>query len=158
MDAKLKKCSSKKHSDIDAISYCNNCKKYFCSKCLTFHFDLFENHKLINIDKTIDESFFDICSNHKIQFEFFCKNHNQLCCSSCICKIKNELYGQHTDCDVCPLNEIKEEKKIQLEKNINILEDLSKNIDNLIKELKISIDKINANKDEIKMQIQSIYI
>ena len=157
MDDQLKKCSSKKHSDIDAISYCNNCKKYFCGKCLTFHFDLFENHKLTDIDKTIDESFFDICANHKIHFEFFCKNHNQLCCSSCICKIKNELYGQHTDCDVYPLNEIKEEKRIQLEKNINILEDLSKNIDNLIKKFKISIDKINANKDEIKMRIQGIF-
>ena len=50
--------------------------------------------------------------NHLEILKFFCKTHNILCCASCLCKIKNNKYGQHSNCDVCILNDIKEEKKI----------------------------------------------
>ena len=28
-----KKCSAKKHSEIAAIYYCQDCKKFLCNKC-----------------------------------------------------------------------------------------------------------------------------
>ena len=159
MEIQQKKCSSNKHSNINAITFCYQCQKYLCNKCQNFHSDLYENHIISNIDKQSNEIFTDICNeeNHKIKLEFFCKSHNILCCSSCICKIKNEIYGQHRDCDVCLIKDISEEKKNQLRKNINILEDLSKNFEDSIKDLKNLIDKISKNKEELKMNIQKIF-
>ena len=159
MENQNKKCSSNKHSSIDAISYCPECKKFLCNKCQNFHSELFYNHILSSLDKELNDTFIDICSkeNHHIKLEFFCKNHNELCCSSCICKIKNELYGQHRDCDVCLIKEIVDEKKKKLKENINILEDLSKNFEKSIQELKNLFDKINESKEQLKLKIQKIF-
>ena len=159
MEIQQKKCSSNKHSNINAITFCYQCQKYLCNKCQNFHSDLYENHIISNIDKQSNEIFTDVCNqeNHHIKLEFFCKSHNTLCCSSCICKIKNEIYGQHRDCDVCLIKDISEEKKNQLRKNINILEDLSKNFEDSINDLKNLIDKISKNKEELKMNIQKIF-
>ena len=159
MNPQPKKCSSNKHSNIDAVSYCHNCQKFLCNKCQSFHSDLFENHLLSNASQDFNEIFEDTCkqSNHNIKLEFFCKTHNILCCSSCICKIKNEIYGQHTDCEVCLIKDIIDEKKEKLEKNINILEELYNNFDKSMNDLKILIEKINENKEELKMKIQKIF-
>jgi hypothetical protein len=89
--------------------------------------------------------------------DFFCKTHNILCCSSCICKIKNDIYGKHRDCNVCLLKDVLDEKKNNLKDNINLLENLSKNLEESIKKLKITFDKINENKEELKLKIQKIF-
>ena len=82
--------------------------------------------KTYNLEKNIEEIFFGLCqeNNHFIKLEYFCKTHNKLCCSSCIAKVKREGNCQHTDCDVCTIEDIKETKKNQLKENIKILEDL----------------------------------
>ena len=159
MNNQGKKCSSNKHSNIDAISYCQECKKFFCNKCQNFHSELFENHIIYNLDKELGEIFTNICNekNHHIKLEFYCKTHNILCCSSCICKIKNEIYGKHRDCDIYIIKDIIEEKKNKLKENINILEELSNNIDKTIEELKILYEKISKNKEELKTKIQQIF-
>ncbi len=79
-------CSSKKHSDIAAISYCKECKKYLCNKCQNFHSDIFENHHSYNLDKDITELFTGLCDkyNHLINLQYYCKNHNELCCAACL--------------------------------------------------------------------------
>ena len=159
MENKKKKCSFKEHKDIDAVSYCYDCKISFCNKCKNFHQGFFENHHLYNIDNN-KEIFIDICKekNHNNnKLEFYCKNHNQLCCVACISKIETKEYGQHKNCDVCTIKDIKEEKKNKLKDNIKYLEDLSNNLDNSIKELKILFNKINENKEELKTKIQNIF-
>jgi len=158
MENKNKKCSFKEHKDIDAVSYCYDCKFSFCNKCKNFHQGFFENHHLYNIDNNI-EIFIDICKekNHSKQLEFYCKNHNQLCCVGCISKIEAKGYGQHNNCDICIIEDIKEEKKNKLKDNIKYLEDLSNNLDNSIKELKILFNKINERKEELKTNIQNIF-
>ena len=45
------KCSSKKHAEIDAVSYCPECEKYLCNKCLNFHAEMFEDHKTIKLNE-----------------------------------------------------------------------------------------------------------
>ena len=114
MENKRKKCSFKKHSEMDAISYCLECKIYLCNKCQNHHSELFENHHLLNNLENINEVFTgyckEICHNNKL--EYFCKTHNKLCCASCIVKKKGEGKGQHTDCEIFFLKEIKDEKKI----------------------------------------------
>ena len=47
-------------------------------------------------------------------------------------------YGQHFNCEVCLIKDIKDEKKNKLKENIKYLEDSSKNIKNIYKNKKYS--------------------
>ena len=156
MENRKKKCSIKKHSEIDAVSYCQECKIFLCNKCINLHSELFESHESFNLDKDISGIFTDVCKyeNHFDKLEFYCKNHNQLCCLACICKIISEGYNQHKDCDVCKIKDIENEKKNKLNENIKCLEDLSNNLDKSINELKLLFEKFNENKELLKINIQ----
>ena len=114
MENKSKKCSLKKHCEIDAISFCYECKTYFCNKCQNFHSEIFENHKLYKLNQDINEIFTGFCNekNHYGKLKYFCNSHNKLCCAECITKLKDKENGQHTDCNICFIEEIKNEKKI----------------------------------------------
>ena len=154
-----KKCSYKKHENINAVSYCLECNVYMCNKCLNQHPEFLDNHHKHNLDKDIQEIFTGKCkeSNHNIELEFFCKTHNQLCCAACLSKIKEKGNGQHTDCDVCLIEDIKNEKKNKLSENIKYLEDFSNNLENSINELKKMIEEINESKENLKMTISKIF-
>ena len=159
MEVQKRKCSSSKHPEIDAISYCQDCKKYFCNKCQNMHSDLLEDHKPINLNN-LNEVFIDKCKeeNHINKLEFFCKEHNSLCCVACTSKIKEEgIYGQHHDCNVCFIKDIKDEKRNKLKENVNNLAELNKQIDKSIEELKRIFEEINKDKEELKMKIQTIF-
>ena len=162
MEDKNKKCSNKEHKEVDAISYCQDCKIYMCNRCIETHSKLVESHIIYKIDKDDQDIFTGYCKekDHLELFKFYCKNHNKLCCSSCICKIKNKEFGLHTDSDVCFIKDIKEEKKNGLKENIKKLEDLSNNINesiNKINKIKIIYDKINEKKEELKIKVQKIF-
>ena len=158
MADKIKKCSKNEHKDIDGVSYCQDCKIIMCNKCLNLHQGLYENHHTNNLNNYQD-IFTDLCKeeNHCMKLEFYCKNHNTLCCANCITKIQAFGYGQHKDCKIFILQDIKEEKKNKLNDNIKYLEDLSKNMNDSIKELKVLFDKIETEKDELKTKIQNIF-
>ena len=95
--------------------------------------------------------------NHPYKVEYYCKNHNQLCCIACIAKIKGRGNGNHKDCNVCFINKIKKKKKNLLNKNINFLEELSESLEQSINELKQIFVKINENKESLKTAIQKIF-
>ena len=137
MEENHKKCSNKKHAEIDAISYCQECKKYFCNKCQNYHTEIFEDHKTINL-KDVNEAFIEICkeANHTDKLEFFCKEHNTLCCVACTSKYKNVGYGQNFDCNTCLIQNIKDEKRNKLKENINLLEQLNAQMDKSFAEIK----------------------
>ena len=75
MEKNIKKCSLKKHKDIDTISYCHECNTFMCNKCLNHHVELFENHNQYNLGKDNQEIFIDICKeeNHAKKYDFFVK-------------------------------------------------------------------------------------
>ena len=52
-----KKCFSKKHEEIAANHYGENCKLYMCNKCEKIHSDFFQNHFLNNLNKDKKEIF-----------------------------------------------------------------------------------------------------
>ena len=158
MELQKKKCSLSKHLEVDAISYCQECKKYFCNKCQNMHSDLLEDHKIINLNK-LDEVFIDKCKeeNHNDKLEFLCKDHNILCCVACTSIFKEEGYGKHHDCNICYLKDIKDEKRNKLKENVNNLEELYKQIEKSINELKRIFEEINKNKEELKMNVQTIF-
>ena len=122
MEIKKKKCSFEDHRDIDAIIYCKKCEIYLCNKCEAYHTKLCKNHQTIILGKDTEIYITGYCKeeNHYDKLEYFCKNHNQLCCSACIAKIKGKGKGQHTDCNICFIEDIKDEMKNKLKDNIKL--------------------------------------
>ena len=159
MEDQNQKCSLKKHADVNAVVYCLECKRYLCNKCKNAHSELFEDHQFCNLDKNVNEIFTGICkeNNHNISLEYFCRNHNILCCAGCITKIEGEGKGQHSNCDVCLLKEIKDEKTNNLKKNINLLEGLYNNLEKTINNIKKVFQEISKNKEDLKIKIQKIF-
>ena len=157
----MEKCSSLNHKDIDALSFCDECKIYMCNKCDKFHSEMFQNHNPIKLEigKDITELFTGFCKekNHKDKLLYFCKKHNKLCCVGCIAKLKGKENGQHSNCDICFIKDIENEKKNKLKENIKCLENISINLEQKINELKPLYDKIDKSKEELKMNIQKIF-
>ena len=89
--------------------------------------------------------------------EFYCKNHNILCCVCCISNTDEKNYGQHKNCDICTIEKIKDEKKNKLDENLKKLEELSKNLEEIIKEIKLIFEKINQDKETLKSSVQKIF-
>ena len=89
-----------------------------CNKCGKTHLSWFKTHKSYQLNK--DEDFFTgycLEKNHPNKLEFFCRDHNQLCCANCLCVINKKGYGQHKDCNIDCIEDIKEEKKNKLLKS-----------------------------------------
>ena len=160
MNNPKKTCSFQGHEKIPSNIYCISCNIYMCQKCESFHSKLLPNHKIYNIDKiNLEEISQQLCNEekHNLELQYFCKNHNILCCAKCITKIKNKENGLHKDCDIYTIEEIKEEKMNKLNKNINNLELLSKNLEESINKLKDIYEKLNKNKEDVKTHIQRIF-
>ena len=138
MKSEIKKCSIKTHKKYIAIIHCQICKLYMCEKCSIFHSKLFEIHKIINLNVDENKIFTGICKekNHNNELEYYCKDHNMLCCAACISKIKSKGNGNHADCQICNIVEIETKKKNKLKENITYLEELSKTLEQSIKDLK----------------------
>ena len=49
MERDTKKCSNKKHSELNAINYCPECDLYLCNKCTNNHSDLLIIHLLYHL-------------------------------------------------------------------------------------------------------------
>ena len=158
MENKRQKCSYAEHKEFDAISYCLKCEIYNCNKCEKYHLGFFPHHKTLSLDKDISKVFTGFCKyeNHQVELDYFCKNHNELCCAKCIA-LKSKGNGQHNGCNVCDIEDIVEEKKANLKNNIKILEDLLNSLKTSIDELKKIVEKIVKNKEEIKLDIQKIF-
>ena len=154
-----KNCYFKGHENIKANTYCYECKVYMCNKCENFHSNLVSNHQSFNLDKDLKEIFTGYCpeKKHKDELEFFCKTHNKLCCAACLCKIQKDDFGIHKDCDVCILEDIKEEKISKLKENIKYLEEALNTLEESIKKIKMIYEKMNENKEELKIKIQKIF-
>ena len=76
---------------VSAEFYCTDCSEYFCNYCARAHrkSKISRHHKLLDrleMPKkkltTVQEKF---CSKHNGKLiEYFCENHEQLCCSVCV--------------------------------------------------------------------------
>ena len=156
---KNRKCSLTEHIEIDAISFCQRCQIYMCDKCQKVHSGLLKSHFVSNLYQNNNDIFTWICKekNHINKLEYFCKNHNQLCCTSCITKIKCRGNGKHKNCTIYYISKFKNSKKDKLNTNIRYLEDLSSKLEQSIKELKELFDNISENKENLKMKIQKIF-
>ena len=76
MNIQNKKCSFSKHSEKDAKIVCVNCNMNLCKECEIFHSNFCKHHLTYDIEKENKEILNIFCQepNHKIKFEYFCKN------------------------------------------------------------------------------------
>ena len=156
---KIIKCSQKEHEEFEAINYCQICNIYMCNKCEKIHNKLCSHHSTYDLKKDLKEIFTGICfeDNHPNELKYFCRTHNKLCCAACISKIKDKGDGQHYDCDICSIENIKDEKKKNLNENILKLRNLFNSYDKSIDELKIIFEKVSKNKELLNDKIQKIF-
>ena len=147
-------CSNINHKNKEAIKICQECKLYMCNNCLKFHSELHPNHDSITFE--ISDAFNDICKEqgHNNKFKYFCETHNQFCCVACIAKITSKGDGQHYNCKVYAIEDIKQAKIDKLEENKKYLENLSKTIHSHTEELNKLYEELNTNKESIKKIIQ----
>ena len=108
MNIGKKKCSQTEHQENYAINYCQECNLYLCNKCDNYHSIPFKKHQKYSLDKDLKDIFTGFCKeeNHYKKLKYLCKNHNKLCCSLCISKIKDDENGQHKDCNIFCFNDI----------------------------------------------------
>ena len=153
------KCSIDAHKEFEAISFCQKCQIYMCKECEKLHSKLHINHHKFEVNKKNPEIFTGLCKekNHLYELKYFCKTHNKLCCAECLIKIKNKKIGPHTDCDICLIEDIENDKKEKLDENLKCLEDLSINLQQSINDIKIILEKIEKEKEDIKLNIQKIF-
>ena len=161
MESKIK-CSLEEHKEKDVTKYCPECKIYMCKKCENHHSSpIFKNHHPydINNDDINYEKFNGFCKekNHSNKLEYYCKNHNQLCCDLCLCKLNDNNKGQHKDCDVCHLDKIKDEKKNKLEENIINLDNLHGKLNEKLESLKNICEQLEKNKENLKLEVQNTF-
>ena len=95
--------------------------------------------------------------NHPNKLDYFCLTHNKLVCVACISKINKKGNGQHSNCQLCTIEEIKNAKKGNLIVNINNLEYESKAINNNIGKLKKIFEEMNNKKESLKLYIQKLF-
>ena len=153
------KCTHEGHQNLDVIKYCQKCNLYLCNECEKYHLELFKDHHVFPFDKDNDEILAEYCKeiNHQNELNYFCKDHNVLCCANCIAKIKTRENGKHHDCNVCDINDICDEKKKNLSNNIKTLENLSNVFQSLLNDLKKNMKEVDKNKKEINQEIQKIF-
>ena len=115
MEVQKNKCSFEEHADTNANTFCKKCEIYMCNKCENYHSKLFKNHKNFLLNNNEEDIYNEFCEeeNHNyLKLKYFCKSHNKLCCGLCLTKMKGKGNGQHSECDVCFIEDIKDEKKI----------------------------------------------
>ena len=153
------KCSFNEHKNINASGYCSECNIYTCDECKNYHMNLIQNNhsKLLYNKENNDNNEFCNELNHDNKLEYFCKTHNQLCCTACITKIKGEGNGQHSDCDICFLKDITKEKISKLKQNIIYLEHFNSDLDLSFNKIKEAYEEIEDKKEKLKIKIQKLF-
>ena len=155
----LNKCYYNEHSEQTATNFCFKCNKFLCETCSTSHCDLNPKHNLFSVDKDLNLNFTGYCNegNHPNKLDYYCSTHNNLCCAACLCKIKDRGDGQHTECKVCHIDQIKGEKKRKLNDNLKLLKKFSLNMKKILKDIRTFYEHINPIKEDIIMNIKNIF-
>ena len=159
---KESKCSREDHVNNQAISYCQKCEVYLCEECDTFHSKLLAKHKgyINTINNNVKNNIFTgLCqeNNHSKPLEYFCEDHNKLCCSECIRKEELIFEGFHKDCNICPLKEIKNMKKDKIKECYESLENISKTIKPSIEQFKKLYKSKNDIAEKLRDEIKDVF-
>ena len=92
-----------------------------------------------------------------MNLNYFCKTHNILCCVACISKLEGKGNGKHKNCDICFIEDIKNDKKKSFNDNFEKLKEKLKLVNEIINESKNNVIEIEKYKEETKKEIQNIF-
>ena len=153
-------CSLEDHKEKKAIKECENCDIKLCQECSKFHSKYLPLHNLILINN--EKSFYSKinCSqeNHnKIPLNYYCQNHNELCCAFCLCIKEENNLGNHNKCKIISINEIENIKKQNLNENVKILNELIKKLCEKKQMIENILNEQEKNKEEIKKKISEYF-
>lgn len=149
MNNKEIKCSTQNHENQKPYKYCIECNIFMCHQCFNNHKKNYNNHHLIDLFQNESKIFSYLCKEDFNKLEYFCRSDNQLCCS--VCK-----ESKHKNCEILKIEDIREEKKINLDKNIDELENISNKVKERINLIKSFYEKNNALKEDLKSNIMKI--
>ena len=102
----------------------------------------------------------DFSSNNNLSYKkgdnkeitSFCKTHNILCSID-----STKESGNHYNCEVCDISEIKDSKLNDLKKNLNIIEDFVNSLGNSMDDLKKMIEENISDKEKLMKEIQEFF-
>lgn len=166
-----RKCSNKSHKEEkESQSYCPQCSIYMCSECEKIHENFFSIHKIFKTKSKESEKennyeniypiFSGLCTKKKhnnIPLEYYCKNHNFLCCTCCIIKLNSIGHGDHKDCEIVLIKEVENDKKNKVKENLQKLNKLSQEFNNIIESINEIVNKANENKNNLITKVQKIF-
>ncbi|KAH3746480.1 uncharacterized protein LOC127847904 [Dreissena polymorpha] len=86
---------AREHLDVDASSYCSDCKEKLCSGCSAQHrrFLVLKTHKLVGLEEAPKAEVVKVerikltetCATHANKLlDLYCRSHDQVACSACI--------------------------------------------------------------------------
>ncbi|KAH3807227.1 hypothetical protein DPMN_135562 [Dreissena polymorpha] len=136
-----------------ATVFCKECKELLCDECKKPH-TIYRpgKHKLVSILDMNTASVVsemrgtDICEEHGMKIEFYCEDHDKLCCSTCV--LMHRKYDH-----VYEIASVAEEKYQTLKKTLKIMESAT---DNIIADCKTSENKLNYWIADISMTIDKV--
>ena len=139
---------------------CEYCDIKLCNECSKIHSKFLPKHNLIEINKSEPFYFKSNCSyeNHKkMPLNYYCENHNTLCCALCLCIKQDDNFGIHNKCKILSINEIENIKKQNLNQNIKLFENLIKTLNEKKEIISNIVKEQEKNKEEIKKKIETFF-
>ncbi|KAH3720353.1 hypothetical protein DPMN_063250 [Dreissena polymorpha] len=141
---------------LEADFYCEECSKFYCSKCVEYHNYLYKKHAILdkkNISQwpVTDVSQLEQCQEHKKEkLTGFCEDHSELICHAChvhnhqkcshVVLIADKVKDLHQKGDFKQLSETIDKQYQQL---IHKKDDLEENMKSLEKSYKKTLEEIN---------------
>ncbi|KAL3884081.1 hypothetical protein ACJMK2_030303 [Sinanodonta woodiana] len=157
-------CNSCRYENMSepAVHFCFECKEALCETCLKFHRKLSDTkeHKTININEISNnlENLFKLgngfgCPKHvSKEIEYFCRNHDILCCATC-------LFNQHRDCKLVhdlhnnTENLLRDINTNEILRKLKVIEDSLKQF---LTQKKADMSDLSVKVNELEAQIQQI--
>ena len=115
-----RKCS--KHQNAEVVTYYPECKKFCCTECDKLMRELFPEYHPLPIEEAseLTLTFEDRCKeigHSDCPLNYFCKTHNELCCSECA----YSGTGKHRGCAVVRARDMEMEFKARLSASVDSL-------------------------------------
>ncbi|XP_063420762.1 protein wech-like [Mytilus trossulus] len=146
------------HVVRDADFWCSECDEGLCSSCEKHHraSKASRNHEVISMNNyqklphTI-ASINQYCSDHDKKYQYFCSQHENLCCPLCITT-------NHKTCDLMAIDDIVKTSKTSALYDImeQSLQDVKKNLGRIVKDRRQNLGKIQQQRQTFHTDIQMI--
>ncbi|XP_060570957.1 uncharacterized protein LOC132729253 [Ruditapes philippinarum] len=167
--ARLCQICSKNGISRPATIFCSTCEEFQCEDCANGHtiYKFLKNHNLQNATEAKPSlTRISICEKHNESIDFYCKEHNELCCGTCAflghkqCLYIDEISrtSEQTDNDCtflkdkfCELQNVADRIGNHLVKSET---HLKKQAQNVLKEINGVQEKMNKSFQDLSCELQ----